>query len=89
MIEGAVPTEKKQQREWFREGGGGYLESLMVIPYLQFPFPLSLLFCHLYHPFQEGQCDHEAQGSHLLLEDLGAQVNQGYCRCTLESSSLP
>lgn len=84
-IEGAVPTEKKQPREEFKEGWRGCLQN----PYLPCPFLLSLLFCHLYHPFQEGRCDHGAQGSHLLQEGLGDPVSRECCRCTLESSSLP
>lgn len=88
MIEGAVSTEKKQQREEPEEGWRGCLLNLMV-PYLPCPFLLSLLSCHLYHPFQEGRCDHGAQGNHLLQEGLGDPVSRECCRCTLESSSLP
>lgn len=70
-------------------GGKGCSRNLIMIPYLQCLFLLSLLSCHLYHPFQEGRCDHEVQESHLLPEGLGDQVSQGCCRCTWESSSLP
>ena len=67
--------------------GGDCLQSL-IIYYLQPPFRLFLLFCHLFHLFLEDRSDRGAQGNHLLQGGLEVQVSQGYYRCISGSNSL-